>query len=292
MAAAQPETKTADLIEELNKLIDAPQLNEFRIAQIKKDAEALYNVDPIERLVVLGIIATLKYDIPEVYKCFDQAMNMEFGSEFVVANYTNSLSYLSCRAKLVELYESIVSVNNNPILIKELTALYLYNGQFDFFYQHLLEISEEEKAETFVDKFKDFPAFLDLMKEKEITFEDVEILVETAYQVLQKNKVFSFSKSFNIENSDDELWFDFEIGVRSSREVCDRLTDELIAEWEKKGLCPRVTEYVDINYISKEEFDDWAKEPDWEKIESDLDNPELITPVTKADFERFQEILK
>lgn len=94
------------MVEELNIMSDSydPNKHQFRLAQIKNEAERLRQEDPEGAYIVLGIIACMKNDIENMHRYHKNAIKCSAESLLSLKNYSLSLykqeffkeSYIYC----------------------------------------------------------------------------------------------------------------------------------------------------------------------------------------------------
>jgi tetratricopeptide (TPR) repeat protein len=90
----QPKTKGAALLEEVNRLKREGQNNDFALARLRREAEALRGVDPYHAHTALGFLAGVTENVPEVRKHFDIALRIATDQHFARQNYANILRRL------------------------------------------------------------------------------------------------------------------------------------------------------------------------------------------------------
>lgn len=88
-----PKSKYDSTIEELNQISYDDNLvrNEFRLAQIKREAEKRLKEDPASSYTILGIIACIKKDEQKMHRCHKIALNCSGNGFHTLEQYCFSL---------------------------------------------------------------------------------------------------------------------------------------------------------------------------------------------------------
>jgi len=138
-----PKTKYDHTIKELNIMSGSydAQAHEFRLAQIKREAEAIRQKDPTSSYILLGIIACIKNDIENMHRYHKNAINCSGKSLHSIMQYSSSLFnqglLKDCYVYSSQAHEIEPS---NPAILKELLRLSYYlelNEQYEQIKQKL-----------------------------------------------------------------------------------------------------------------------------------------------------------
>lgn len=106
-----PELKYNSIIEELNNIYYEYEYNkaEFRLAQIKKEAENRLQEDPVSSYTILGIVACIKKDEQEMHRCHKIALKCSGNALHSLDQYCWSLFKLElfndCYVHLLQAHE-------------------------------------------------------------------------------------------------------------------------------------------------------------------------------------------
>jgi hypothetical protein len=124
-----PKSKYDSTIEELNKIsYDGNFIkNEFRLAQIKREAEKRLKEDPANSYTILGIIACIKKDAQEMHRCHQIAINCSGNSFHTIDQYCSSLFNLELfNDYYVHLLQAHEMVPEDPDILKRLVDVSYY----------------------------------------------------------------------------------------------------------------------------------------------------------------------
>jgi hypothetical protein len=121
-----PKSKYDATIKELNIMSESfdAQRHEFRLAQIKREAETMKQKDPTGSYILLGIIACIKNDIKNMHRYHKNAIKCSGKSLHSIMQYSSSLynqGFLKdCYVYSLQAHEIEPS---NPAILKELLRL-------------------------------------------------------------------------------------------------------------------------------------------------------------------------
>ena len=142
-------TKCASMVEELNFMSDSydPDKHQFKLAQIKNEAEKLKQEDPEGAYTILGIIACMKGDIENMHRYHENAIKCSGESFLSLKNYCSSLYHQGFfKESYVYCLKAHEKEKTDSSILKELLALSFFLGldeEYDKFKEKLDKLNVE-----------------------------------------------------------------------------------------------------------------------------------------------------
>lgn len=224
---ALPATKTNQLLEAISASDGAVELSPFQIAHIRRDANALMNVDASDAHMVLGALASEIFDVEQMNSHHGSSIALKPGSADPLANYSVSLQRLGFIEESIAVLEKVVALEpeNLTFLVR------LFEAQY-----HGLRISgAEATAKLLKQRHSDFDlgayTSFDIFKRLLGEWDSSEDLL-----CRQVDLAFAFVRSKSIRCLSHALFVDHEFGdssmflslhVRADVEAVSALGDEL-----------------------------------------------------------------
>lgn len=253
----QPQTISKQLIQGLAMLSAEERHNTFILRRYKKQAENLRTIDPFFGYIVLGMIATLERDIPEMHRQYGRALKLNPGNSTGYHNYAISLSKFGLYADYIVYAQKEYDINRGDVRTLEfLIDANLIGAHIEDAYQLLNEWNKlcPDRSNPVAEGIE---SALKIMSTHGITQQELIHLQQVALSVLQRRNIYIHFTHFQVKHHEGIEWihYVYELDEVSSEERIE-LEDEL--ERELQDLSPHMTDAVTIEYaIEEPELDDF-----------------------------------
>ncbi|MHC1791805.1 tetratricopeptide repeat protein [Solidesulfovibrio sp.] len=115
-----PETKTSRLIEELNALVREERLNDFALARIRKEAEALLPYDKDGAFMVLGAVSGLLGDEKAMHRYHSSSLDYAVDKAEAYFNYATSLIWVENFSGALEVLQISFELERSPTTLNRM----------------------------------------------------------------------------------------------------------------------------------------------------------------------------
>lgn len=246
--SSQPLPKGEELIEKINKLTPQDWKNAILIKGLKNEAEALKRVDAFRAYRILGMLACIEGEVPDMHSNHVKAISLEPNNFYANYDYAVSLFNIGQFSEAIGYAEKVKDAD--PIIILEF--LIESSGVAGHFKDSMKWISEWKKINpNKKHRVEDLTKqTISLMKENETSSEDVERLQKLAHSLLLENNMHITKKRIEVLEDEESRWLSYMILLDEPVSEIVDLNEELAERMAEENLPSNLTSNVVIMYSS------------------------------------------
>lgn len=249
----QKNTKTNQILKELESLSPTDRQNQLLMKRYKKAAEDIRLKNPLEGYILRGAVAALEKNIDEVRQLFRIASYGHNNSSLLHLNYAVCFRNLNF---LDEALESIVSAYqgidyNDLDILNEHIKILMCLGRFQKATE-LLERWNRLSPKNPNRSANDILNASQIMEKNDLTDEETKTIFEIAFEILKNRNVYFDGWRLQILEELGLEWLQFDIitdlmpheAMAAKEELVDRLDE----------VPPTVAECIEIDFLPHPEY--------------------------------------
>lgn len=240
-------TNANKLVDEINQLSLADEIDEFTFARLEREIDKLLKIEPFRAHSFRGVLASLRHDWNSMREDYQVALKLATINEdkaVVLQNHATALEWNGCfseAAKLaVESYDTFPSTYRAQRVIELFVRTGLFHQSASFMRQY------PQKLQS--DNYRFFLQVEQFMDQHGVSDEMLQQLIEMAVAVLHKHEFFNFHSNLireELVEDESELCFCYTIKIKRSITEAVDLNYELAREIAKSGLPTSLT----LNFV-------------------------------------------
>jgi hypothetical protein len=286
----QPATKTKadELIEEMNRIRQLPRSEqELPLKKVEQQTHNLLEHDAVGAYCVLGMIASLKRDIENIYSSFDKALRLVPSDLRVLDHFGTSLANAYHFRESIDYHvQSYEPVKGDKRRLDKLIRSFALSGFFSKALPYIAEAEDLKLDKLLVssDLTKRAASTLSTLKIQEDLVAD---LIEMSVKLLEDNQICL--DGIHLVINDNES-IEIELVVDETKERVRMLQDGLEdLEWER-GLSAKLRDKVAVFYCLNHSPDNLEEQLD--KIEEQLKDPKNMIPLDSQLMSEVDELVR
>ncbi len=204
-------TKTAEIIDHLNRMKIGDKSNMFYFRRYRNDANALKNARPVEYYEICGAIACLEQNIEDMRSWHQKAITASGNDSNVIVNYGMSLAKLGFYAEAYKMFKKAFGKNpDNSIKLYYIHSCY-ENGRFFEAYECVRNMSVQEACNVGLleDEIAQISEAVNILDGKGLTDDDVSRAIACVEGCLQSMSIFGVGRDVSTFTNDEFILYTY-----------------------------------------------------------------------------------
>lgn len=221
---------------------------DFELRRLEKIVRGFCRTDPVRAYYLLGLVATLRGDVPGTRACFANALRHSGHDTDVRRGYGVCLVRLRLFAEAREQYESILNQDGEDLdVLAELIVTSLATGRIQEGVRWIQKWSELNPDRPF-EEADNVAKSAALLERFGISDDHVERLQRLALGILERESMDVRTINYRGVPVEDPEWISADLVVDESEEVVEGLNGKLSKVLTTNAPPPRLAEVIKFSY--------------------------------------------
>lgn len=178
------QTKAADLLDRLNRLVNSDSINQLTLQRIEREAVQLQKTDAAGAYMAQGIVHGMRNDADQSSSFHEKGLRL-LDNDLARVNYARSLAYLQLWGRALEQYDRSLNLVQDTTLLEDVVSVAIQSGYPDkaiHYCQQLVKLKPEVSSNGVI---KNLMNKVEILKMAEISDEEMAEANELAFSVLR-----------------------------------------------------------------------------------------------------------